>query len=660
MKARTKRMGIFFLIAFFVTTGFALSSYARQTSKGQKTTQVTGYCCLGGKVFPSVKDDCLKRKGRFFTGKKAAENYCEAQTPGYCCLDGKVLSLKKSDCLKRKGHFFTSKKTAATWCDAQTPGYCCLNGRIFQAIKGDCLKKQGKFFKDKQAAYKVCEPKGWCVLNGGIQLLTQKACKQKQGRYFSKKQEATRFLKAEQRKKLHAKTGLAKATPGGKQKSIRKPSSFKPKQKKAANTREMEKATMRLSSQRSKPSNGAVWPIQIITPRENQVFHSGDTIRGSFRLRKETNAGPIYFALVAGWDPHIPAYARTAVSYTPPVKRSSTGSSRSIIRKFALTIPRDIPHVEDLPHSSDYKIIAWHGSPFRGFRGSSKPLTIRPLVTPREGEINKPATRFSDKGNTRRLTDTQRVSNHLSRKHFPARITRTEPRSVAVGESLIIYGRHFGREEGHVDISLPDASFHCEINEWTDSHVRCTIPTIMQEKMGDVSREAVLWLKPARVEPPDAGTMHMTGPGGSSEGPYDYNGNEGPMYSLIIQPASRSNINDCGAMVFDRRTGGMRRKPNVDLIVTWVDIIRDERGIRIRPWIKNRCTGNVTKNIHVSIGDVVVTFPGIPGKTERTIGYYVNVPSAASYTVTVDSDHQIAESNEANNSCTRSSTGGCR
>ena len=40
MKVRTKQRVIFFLIAFFITAGLALSSYAKQGSKGQKTTQI--------------------------------------------------------------------------------------------------------------------------------------------------------------------------------------------------------------------------------------------------------------------------------------------------------------------------------------------------------------------------------------------------------------------------------------------------------------------------------------------------------------------------------------------------------------------------------------------------------------------------------------------
>jgi hypothetical protein len=103
----------------------------------------------------------------------------------------------------------------------------------------------------------------------------------------------------------------------------------------------------------------------------------------------------------------------------------------------------------------------------------------------------------------------------------------------------------------------------------------------------------------------------------------------------------------------------MKRKPNVDLVVTRVEITRNERGVWVKPWIKNRCPGNITENIHVSIGDVVVTFVGLTPQVASTIGYTVGVPSAASYTVIVDYDEQIPEANELNNRCTRSETGNC-
>jgi hypothetical protein len=116
---------------------------------------------------------------------------------------------------------------------------------------------------------------------------------------------------------------------------------------------------------------------------------------------------------------------------------------------------------------------------------------------------------------------------------------------------------------------------------------------------------------------------------------------------------------DCGGLEIDKTTGAMMRKPNVDLVVVKVEIIRNDRGVWVIPWIKNRCPGSITQDIHVSIGDVVVTFVGLMPQTPTPTGYSVGVPSATSYTVIVDYDRRITETNELNNSCTRATTGDC-
>jgi hypothetical protein len=116
---------------------------------------------------------------------------------------------------------------------------------------------------------------------------------------------------------------------------------------------------------------------------------------------------------------------------------------------------------------------------------------------------------------------------------------------------------------------------------------------------------------------------------------------------------------ECGGLEFDKKTGGMKRKPNVDLIVTKIEIIRNDSGVWVIPWIKNRCSGTISKDIHVLVGDVVVTFAGIPPKVSTSLGHAVGQPSATSYTVIVDYDHRIAEADESNNRCTKSVTGNC-
>ena len=134
-------------------------------------------------------------------------------------------------------------------------------------------------------------------------------------------------------------------------------------------------------------------------------------------------------------------------------------------------------------------------------------------------------------------------------------------------------------------------------------------------------------------------------------------GIEKDIKSKAIEPIKSSD--DCGGLEFDKATGGMKRKPNVDLVVTRIEITRNEKGVWVKPWIKNRCTSTITQDIHVSIGDVVVTFAGLPPQVARTLGYTVGVDPATSYTVIVDYDNRISEANELNNRCTKTETGNC-
>jgi hypothetical protein len=127
--------------------------------------------------------------------------------------------------------------------------------------------------------------------------------------------------------------------------------------------------------------------------------------------------------------------------------------------------------------------------------------------------------------------------------------------------------------------------------------------------------------------------------------------------SKAIEPVKSPG--ECGTLEFDKATGGMKRKPNVDLVVTRVEITRNDRGVWVKPWIKNRCTGTISQDIHVSIGEVVVTFTGLTPQVAKTLGYTVGVDPADSYTVIVDYDNRIPEANELNNRCTRSATGNC-
>lgn len=116
----------------------------------------------------------------------------------------------------------------------------------------------------------------------------------------------------------------------------------------------------------------------------------------------------------------------------------------------------------------------------------------------------------------------------------------------------------------------------------------------------------------------------------------------------------------CGGMEFNREAGRMVPRPNVDLVVKHLEIFTTDRGTWIVPTIRNNCPQPVSEDVHVSIGRVVVTFAGLPAQTDVSLGHAIGVPAADSYTVVVDYDRRIAETNDGNNRCTRNSTGDCR
>jgi hypothetical protein len=116
---------------------------------------------------------------------------------------------------------------------------------------------------------------------------------------------------------------------------------------------------------------------------------------------------------------------------------------------------------------------------------------------------------------------------------------------------------------------------------------------------------------------------------------------------------------DCGGMEFNREAGRMVPRPNIDLVVKHLEIFTTERGTWVRPTIRNNCPQVISDDIHVSIGRVVVTYAGLPPQTDAPLGYAVGVPAADTYTVIVDYDRRITESNDGNNRCTRSTTGNC-
>ena len=106
------------------------------------------------------------------------------------------------------------------------------------------------------------------------------------------------------------------------------------------------------------------------------------------------------------------------------------------------------------------------------------------------------------------------------------------PSSSHPGSTIAIVGTHFGRNQGHVDILISGSIFPCEIINWSESSVNCRIPRSIGEVINNSYMDVLVWLKPARVLPPDPSTAPSGEKPHSSSGDEDqtyyYSGNEGP------------------------------------------------------------------------------------------------------------------------------------
>lgn len=122
----------------------------------------------------------------------------------------------------------------------------------------------------------------------------------------------------------------------------------------------------------------------------------------------------------------------------------------------------------------------------------------------------------------------------------------------------------------------------------------------------------------------------------------------------------------CGSVEVDPETGERITIPEVDLLVSNVEVRTTEYGAWITPTIKNDCDEPASGLFMVGIYPedrtelMVVTVMGdIPANTEVTLGHAIGVLAARSYTVIVDVEGRIDESNEGNNRCVVVETGSC-
>lgn len=124
---------------------------------------------------------------------------------------------------------------------------------------------------------------------------------------------------------------------------------------------------------------------------------------------------------------------------------------------------------------------------------------------------------------------------------------------------------------------------------------------------------------------------------------------------------------DCGSEEINPETGERIVVPNVDLVISHVEIFSTDLGTWVRPTVKNNCGDTVEGELailirsdsDVDVGLITSARVNIPGHSEVEWEYALGVPEGTSYTVIANWGNSIPEANYGNNRCVRSTTGNC-
>ena len=164
-----------------------IRAWARRVSD----VRLSGYCCDGGRVFPSASNAC---HGKFFADQQTAARACVQPEPtGWCCDDGRVTSAPRGQC---RGLFYPDQQSAVRACARPEPtGWCCDDGRVVSGPRGQC---RGLFYLDQQSATRACAaPPGWCCLSGyRLEPMTNASCVANNGRFYADQRSASAACRA--------------------------------------------------------------------------------------------------------------------------------------------------------------------------------------------------------------------------------------------------------------------------------------------------------------------------------------------------------------------------------------------------------------------------------------------------------------------------------
>lgn len=151
------------------------------------TVQEEGWCCSGGKVFPSYPEKCT---GSYYYSEKEAYNRC--QPPGWCCSGGRVIETSSDKCKSVGGYYYHNEKEAYSRCQP-TYGYCCIKGNLEKSDSDRCAEYGGRFYTDYDDARKFCAVSGYCCIKGNLKKTDSKTCTNYGGKFYTDYDSAKRY-----------------------------------------------------------------------------------------------------------------------------------------------------------------------------------------------------------------------------------------------------------------------------------------------------------------------------------------------------------------------------------------------------------------------------------------------------------------------------------
>ncbi len=142
------------VLAVFIISFFGFLSIIIPDTVSAQTAR--GFCCLDGKLTPSIAPkECQEKGGRFFTNLDEAKKMCKP-VGCFCCINGELTEAPSPEaCKEKKGVCYSNKDDAVKRC--QKSCFCCINGQVNEIAQAACKARNGVCYTTKVDAVQRCQ-----------------------------------------------------------------------------------------------------------------------------------------------------------------------------------------------------------------------------------------------------------------------------------------------------------------------------------------------------------------------------------------------------------------------------------------------------------------------------------------------------------------------